>query len=72
MTGTATDLYNFDSPLLPYGGSKIERSSMDVDESVLTLGLLELAAEFVEEHRGEVHCDVCDLWYDEEDPCPYH
>jgi hypothetical protein len=24
------------------------------------------------EHAGEVYCDVCGHWYDQEDPCKLH
>ena len=34
--------------------------------------MAELAAELKAEHEGQVYCDVCDLWYDKDEPCKFH
>ncbi|HZC22037.1 MAG TPA: hypothetical protein VE866_01770 [Candidatus Binatia bacterium] len=34
--------------------------------------MAELAAEHKAEHAGQAFCDVCGIWYDNDDPCKLH
>jgi uncharacterized protein YbaR (Trm112 family) len=58
--------------LTPNNSEPLQPASDDPSWSDAVHDMFECFKRRDAEHAGEVYCDVCGHWYDQEDPCKLH